>query len=82
MKDVNWLKFNRQLILGPEKRQFFLDQLERDVKVLTELNIMDYSLLLGIHYLCRGNSEGIRDRGLSMFEVKSSSIKILLKNRS
>jgi len=33
------------------------------------MNIMDYSLLLGIHDLTRGNSEQIRDRALSVLEV-------------
>ena len=32
------------------------------------MNIMDYSLLLGIHYVDRGNAEQLRDRVLSVFE--------------
>ncbi len=35
---------------------------------------MDYSLLLGIHYLSRGNSENIRDKALSAFEPKADDL--------
>lgn len=69
MKDNNWLEMERQLKLGPEKSQMLSTQLESDVALLRRLNIMDYSLLLGIHYLKRGNSENIRDTLLSVFEV-------------
>jgi hypothetical protein len=34
--------------LGPKKR-FFMEQLEKDATFLAGLNIMDYSLLIGIH---------------------------------
>lgn len=30
---------------------------------------MDYSLLVGVHYFSRGNSEKIRDKSFSLFEV-------------
>jgi 1-phosphatidylinositol-4-phosphate 5-kinase len=35
---------------------------------------MDYSLLTGIHYLKRGNSENIRDQFLSVFEPNAETL--------
>ena len=35
---------------------------------------MDYSLLLAIHYISRGNSENIRDKTFSVFEPKTDSL--------
>lgn len=49
LKDLNWTRKKEHLILGPKKAKLFLDQLERDVALLKRLNIMDYSLLVGIH---------------------------------
>lgn len=40
----------------------------RDVKLLVRLNIMDYSLLIGIHNLVRGNKDNIRDSTLQFFQ--------------
>jgi 1-phosphatidylinositol-4-phosphate 5-kinase len=70
MKDLNWIKMNRRLMLGPEKAKWFLEQMQKDVDLLLRLNVMDYSLLLGIHYLKRGNSENIRDKSLCVFDVR------------
>lgn len=47
-KDIDWRNRNRKLHLGPRRKQF-LEQLERDCKLLEKLNVMDYSLLVGIH---------------------------------
>ncbi|KAF9924650.1 Phosphatidylinositol-4-phosphate 5-kinase [Linnemannia zychae] len=66
-KDLNWVNRNRKLQLGPEKRHLFVEQTKRDVELLARLNIMDYSLLIGIHDLERGNKDNIRDNTLKMF---------------
>ncbi|KAF7727739.1 Phosphatidylinositol-4-phosphate 5-kinase [Apophysomyces ossiformis] len=66
MKDRNWVDRNMKLQLGPDKRELLLTQLHRDVELLKKLNIMDYSLLVGIHDLNRGNEEGRRDQKLQM----------------
>ncbi|KAF9888450.1 Phosphatidylinositol-4-phosphate 5-kinase [Aspergillus nanangensis] len=68
LKDLNWVRRNRQLQCGPSKRDFFLAQLERDVELLKRLKIMDYSLLVGIHDLERGNEEKLRDKTLQVFQ--------------
>ncbi|KAL4894234.1 hypothetical protein BDV59DRAFT_16156 [Aspergillus ambiguus] len=68
LKDLNWVRRDRQIQCGPSKRDFFLAQLERDVALLKRLKIMDYSLLVGIHDLERGNEEKLRDKTLQVFQ--------------
>lgn len=68
LKDLNWLRRDRHLELGPMKREVFLAQLRRDVALLQRLKIMDYSLLVGIHNVKKGNEEGLRDKTLQVFQ--------------
>ncbi|KAI9100538.1 hypothetical protein DFS34DRAFT_578773 [Phlyctochytrium arcticum] len=68
LKDLNWVRRARKLQLGPQKRQLFMEQLERDVEFLEKYKIMDYSLLIGIHDLKRGNRDKIRDKTLTVYE--------------
>ena len=82
LKDNNWLSKGRKLSFGPLKRKLLLDQLEKDVTVrrcfdskddslcqfLREKNIMDYSLLVGVHDSIKGNKENLRDANLSIYE--------------
>lgn len=68
MKDLNWVRRNRHLQCGPSKREFFIEQLKRDVELLKRLKIMDYSLLVGIHDAARGNEENLRDKTLQVFQ--------------
>ncbi|TIB28357.1 hypothetical protein E3P86_03868 [Wallemia ichthyophaga] len=68
LKDKNWVNRHRSLELGPEKRALFLTQLQRDTMLLQKLGIMDYSLLLGIHDMTRGNSEGRRKETLKVYQ--------------
>lgn len=67
-KDEDFLEQNESIQLGPKKREQFLKQLEIDVELLKRLHIMDYSLLIGVHDLAKGNTENIRDTTLQIFE--------------
>ncbi|KAJ6781703.1 hypothetical protein PWT90_05708 [Aphanocladium album] len=67
LKDLNWLRRKRNLELGIQKKRLFLEQLRSDVVLLKRLQIMDYSLLIGIHDLSRGNDENLRDKTLQVF---------------
>jgi len=74
-KDLNWTNENRHLILGPEKRQLLLEQLEKDAKFLETMGVMDYSLLVGIHLRNKGNSENIRMKLLATFAAVLATVK-------
>lgn len=67
LKDLNWIRRDMHLNFGPYKKQLFIEQMERDVQLLQRLEIMDYSLLLGIHDLTRGNKDDIRNSALKVF---------------
>ncbi|KAM9972349.1 hypothetical protein ACTFIW_007408 [Dictyostelium discoideum] len=54
-KDIDFRNRKQKIFLGPGKKQSFIDQIKRDCKLLQSLNIMDYSLLIGIHYPHREN---------------------------
>lgn len=69
LKDLNWVHRHRQIDFGPYKRTLFEEQLKRDVELLQRLRIMDYSLLIGIHDMGRGNKENLRDGMLTVFSV-------------
>ena len=69
LKDVNWVNRNRTLELGPEKRALLSEQLRRDQEFLKRIQVMDYSLLVGIHNMERGNRDNLRENQLTMFHV-------------
>ena len=68
LKDLNWLRRGYHFEFGGEKKRLFIQQMERDVTLLQKLKIMDYSLLVGIHDLRRGNEENLRDKTLQVFQ--------------
>lgn len=49
LKDQNLIEDGMKLKLG-SKKAAFMEQLKKDSEFLASLNIMDYSLLVGIHY--------------------------------
>lgn len=73
LKDLNWLRRNLHLEFGPEKKRVFFDQMEKDVELLQRLKIMDYSMLVGIHDLSRGNQDNLRDKTLQVFQPGGDS---------
>eukprot|EP01112_Ceratiomyxa_fruticulosa_P019376 TRINITY_DN6331_c0_g1_i1.p1 TRINITY_DN6331_c0_g1~~TRINITY_DN6331_c0_g1_i1.p1 ORF type:complete len:600 (-),score=98.84 TRINITY_DN6331_c0_g1_i1:70-1869(-) len=48
LKDLDFM--GKNIYMGNERRSLFLKQVEVDSKFLERNNVMDYSLLLGIHY--------------------------------
>lgn len=70
LKDLNFLERHDKIHFGPTKRKIFLEQLEADVKLLKHINVMDYSLLLGVHDVKKGNSA--TPTKLSVFDPKSN----------
>lgn len=68
LKDLNWLRRNYHFEFGPDKKQVFIEQMKKDVTLLQRLKIMDYSLLVGIHDLTKGNEENLRDKTLQVFQ--------------
>ncbi|KAH7029100.1 uncharacterized protein B0I36DRAFT_363689 [Microdochium trichocladiopsis] len=73
LKDLNWLRRKRHLELGLQKKHLFVQQLERDVRLMQKLGIMDYSLLIGIHDLRKGNEENLREKTLQVFQPGGDS---------
>ncbi|KAF5379041.1 hypothetical protein D9615_006035 [Tricholomella constricta] len=67
LKDLNWIHRGRTLELGPEKRALLAEQLRRDAEFLKKINVMDYSLLVGIHNMQRGNRDNVRRNTLKVF---------------
>ncbi|KAG6828641.1 hypothetical protein H0H87_001434 [Tephrocybe sp. NHM501043] len=67
LKDLNWINRGRMLELGPEKRALLAEQLRRDSAFLKQVNVMDYSLLVGIHNMQRGNRDNVRRNTLKVF---------------
>lgn len=78
LKDLNFLDRKESINFGPYKKKLFFDQLEKDVKLLKKINVMDYSLLLGVHDVKKGNTFGLLNK-LSVFDPKSSDKKELIK---
>ncbi|KAL7312911.1 Phosphatidylinositol-4-phosphate 5-kinase [Mucor circinelloides] len=82
LKDLNWVERNRRLEFGSIKRKLSISQLHKDVMLLSRLNIMDYSLLIGIHDNVRGNTEGIRDTHLHFVTAHTKSLERSLSTRN
>ncbi|ODQ81817.1 hypothetical protein BABINDRAFT_160054 [Babjeviella inositovora NRRL Y-12698] len=79
LKDLNWLEnHNDSIKFGPTKRKLFLDQLQKDVSLLKKLNIMDYSLLLGVHDVAIGNTDELTNQRLSVFQPKATDKKSVI----
>ena len=69
LKDLNWINRGKRLELGPEKRAFLTEQLKRDAEFLKKVHVMDYSLLVGVHNMVRGNRDNLRRNTLKVVTV-------------
>lgn len=74
LKDLNWINRGKMLELGPEKRALLTEQLRRDSEFLKTVHVMDYSLLVGIHLVRRGNRDNLRSNTLKVFSVSESGV--------
>lgn len=72
LKDLNWLERHEKIKFGPEKRKAFFTQLKSDVELLKKINVMDYSLLIGLHDVKTGNTVA-STRKLAVFDPKSTN---------
>ena len=77
LKDLNWINRGKTLELGPEKRALLTEQLRRDAELLKKLRVMDYSLLVGIHHVKRGNKDNVRSNTLKVFSVRLYIYRVL-----
>ncbi|KAF5330151.1 hypothetical protein D9611_010588 [Ephemerocybe angulata] len=85
LKDNNWIKRGKKLEIGPEKRALLTEQLRRDSEFLERISVMDYSLLIGIHNLKRGNRDNVRRNTLKVFSPdlpNASSIRSSIKSQA
>jgi len=60
LKDVDFQHANECIRIGEERKTQLLKQLELDAQFLAGQNIIDYSLLLGIHELTAGTDNPVR----------------------
>lgn len=56
-KDNDFVNQQMKVYIGEDAKQKLLETLTADVEFLTKLHLMDYSLLLGIHEVARGEQE-------------------------
>ncbi|GJQ79920.1 hypothetical protein Trydic_g18364 [Trypoxylus dichotomus] len=61
-KDNDFVKQKLKVYIGDEARAKLMDTLTADVEFLTKLHLMDYSLLLGIHEVERGEQESQKEK--------------------
>ena len=68
-QDLDFMELHpKGIILGPVYRKAIMETIEKDCRVLESFNIMDFSLLLGIHNLDKAASEEkIQVRTVVMF---------------
>ena len=68
LKDLNWLDQDEKLHFDRVCNQLFVKQLKNDVDLLSKLNTMDYSLLVGVHFVERPE-DGLTDFVDNSFET-------------
>jgi len=71
LKDLDWINSGRKLHLGPDKKRRLLAQIKKDCALLESMEVIDYSLLIGIHRASISRNLS-RERVPSMFYKVSS----------
>lgn len=51
LKDLDMIELDQRIRLDSKRTTILLNQLEKDTQFLSDCGIIDYSLLLGVHYL-------------------------------
>jgi len=76
LKDLDFVEDRQLLRIGKKQAKLFKDQLRKDVELLRKMNIMDYSLLVGIHYRDRGEKEKAEERENKKDNQNKSQIQV------
>ena len=74
LKDLDWINSGRKLHLGADKKRRLLAQIKKDCALLERLEVIDYSMLVGIHRTAAtrgGDSGGKGDRSSAYIKVGS-----------
>mmetsp|Transcript_64297 Transcript_64297/g.158222 ORF Transcript_64297/g.158222 Transcript_64297/m.158222 type:complete len:727 (+) Transcript_64297:129-2309(+) len=50
LKDLDFMDKNKNLDIGPERKSQLMGQISADCQFLQSIHVMDYSLLLGVHW--------------------------------
>ena len=78
-KDLDWIDNNRRLRLGPVKSSLLMNQLKSDCCFLAKQRIMDYSLLIGTHFLLKGNADHLFDKTMTIIEQNPENQRQFIK---
>ena len=73
LKDLDWINSGRKLHLGVDKKRRLLAQVKKDCALLERLEVIDYSMLVGIH-----RTTSARDATPTRERRTSSYIKVCL----
>ena len=79
-KDLDFVDEGRNICVSPETKEAIMDQIKNDADFLARMQIMDYSLLLGVHLCTRAELEGERRRNLLMRTNTPMRREMLRKN--
>jgi len=72
-KDLDMLESGVFLKIGRDKAKLFKQQLLLDTEFLRKNHIMDYSLLVGIHYRSRANKKTLKEERSSLDNILQKS---------
>eukprot|EP00761_Pharyngomonas_kirbyi_P012551 gb/GECH01012578.1/.p1 GENE.gb/GECH01012578.1/~~gb/GECH01012578.1/.p1 ORF type:complete len:486 (+),score=102.55 gb/GECH01012578.1/:1-1458(+) len=72
------MDLNKHFLVGDKRRSAILEQLESDVAFLSKMKLMDYSLLVGIHYFNREKEKvnpNVTNEDLNIQQPPSKSLR-------